>query len=192
MQHVMVQVGVRVGGISGNNTNGKIFNCYNVGKIECNSSTNGMIGGIIGLNADGEALVKNCYNLGGIYSKSNSYTGGIIGNIYRGSKCENCYTTGKIFILESVVKGKVIGSQGESGNEIVKKCYGLDEAYNSISNMDNTEYVVDCALKPSSEMKTQEFVDLLNTNNDDSPWEVDTTNINKGYPILKWQLNNNN
>ena len=37
----------------------------------------------------------------------------------------------------------------------------------------------------SGYMKTNEFLKYLN---DDNVWIRDTTNINNGYPILKWQV----
>ena len=43
-------------------------------------------------------------------------------------------------------------------------------------------------------MKTQEFVDMLNTDpetgENTGAYVMDTIGINNGYPILKWQLEN--
>ena len=44
--------------------------------------------------------------------------------------------------------------------------------------------------KSSNEMKTAEFVDLLNQDQEEDVWTRDE-NINEGYPILKWQMENN-
>ena len=35
-------------------------------------------------------------------------------------------------------------------------------------------------------MKSPDFVDLLNKDQEGSPWKQDTNNINNGYPILSW------
>ena len=41
--------------------------------------------------------------------------------------------------------------------------------------------------KTETEMKSEEFVTLLNEGQDGTPWKQDTNNINNGFPILSWQ-----
>lgn len=81
------------GGISGYQNSGKIFNCYNTGKVVSGQFIGG-IAGAAGLSGNSTVYIYNCYNIGSISSGTNS--GSIVGlsNANGGtSNNTNCYTT---------------------------------------------------------------------------------------------------
>ena len=72
-----------VGGISGDNYNGTISDCYNIGVISGKSSA----GGISGTNNNGS--ISNCYNAGSV-TGTGTLIGGVLG--HSGNKdLKNCY-----------------------------------------------------------------------------------------------------
>ena len=150
------------GGIAGeNNENAIIQYCFNKGNL---SQTHYVLGGIAGGNY---ATIKYCYNTGNISTTqgnaSTSFAYGIsnLGNI------KNCYNIGKIIAPYS----KTIADSDAT----IQNSYYLGT---------NTE---DTMCKDSEFMKTQEFVDLLNTENEEA-FCIDEKGINDGYPILSWQI----
>jgi hypothetical protein len=146
-----------VGGITGANWNNpSIINCYNIGSVLTKYGT-GLAGGIAG---DNEYLVSNCYNAGQITSThTGANVGGIVGNIKYGFSppiVQDCY-------YNSELNDKGIGY--------------IDTSTYTVTNVEG---------KTAEEMKTAEFVALLNGENG-SAFVQDTNNINNGFPILTWQ-----
>ena len=75
---------------------------------------------------------------------------------------------------------------------INKSDYVTSHIYNCFSEKDFAEQItlngtIDniSMIFDNGYMKTDEFLNCLNN---DSVWIKDTANINKGYPILKWQV----
>lgn len=171
-----------IAGISGDNglTIGVISKCYNGGKIEGNASITPIVGGISAVNY---YKVQNSYNNGEISSlKSSSFVGGVVGDNYGDTAItEKCYSINNI-IVNSVNTGKVVGNH--IYNSTTKNCYG-PSSYSTVSG--GSANIIECELKPEVEMKNQNFVDLLNSGQVDTPWLLDT-GINNGFPILKWQI----
>lgn len=149
-----------------------VENCYNKANIIADGS---YIGGIVGF-VTGEATIKNCYNMGTI--KGEDRVSGIIGTMnHKEGTIENCYNTGTIEATkdESVI-GEIVAYVNiqEDGNISIINCYRTD-ANNGIGNVsdDTTIVIVD----------TQTLLTGLG----DGYKEDYETQINKGYPILKWE-----
>lgn len=153
-------------------------------------------GGIIGLIwGGGQADVKNCYNAGNLISTP-SFAGGICGRVLSEKtasaasgntsilKIYNSYNVGEITATEYA--NAIVGWIGSDTETTLDNCYYL-------SNMNSGEYAVDNSVvvgsstkKESLEMKAESFVNLLNSNNEDTIWIKDINNRNNGYPILNW------
>ncbi len=201
-----------VGGISG--TGGTIINCgVNSGIITASGSTSTMTGGIIGSKAEildcynkanitsysnnsgayaggiagAYAKIENCYNIGTIKSSSNegSLSGGIIGeqNISP-YYVKNSYNIGHVNangITHNIIGG-IIGRNGWSssvpGVSVINSYCTTETAYSYLGYINSTENIVEKeSIKNYAQTLGQAYV------NDDN-------NINNGYPILKWQLEN--
>ena len=156
------------GGICGENFGGTVQECFNKGSIKFAwSQQRFALGGIAGYNS-GDIL--NCYNkdelAGGM---------GIIGGICGPNEgiVQNCYNASEIYSNLGTIAPVSINES--YGGETIN-CFYLD---NRLNDGNATELI-------EAEMKTQEFVDLLNTE-DTEIWKLDNNNINDGYPILSWQ-----
>ena len=180
--------GAEVGGIVRYQSAGRIENCYNTGTINCIiNKLNGLysIGGIIGQQTAGGEL-KNIYNMGNINVSTtikenlDVRIGGISGVI--SGRIEGGYNIGNI-------------TSDEQGTRwLVGELFGVAEADGIISNSFyiNNEPIgsnlsSNCITnKVTSEgLKSNETLNLLNQNGE--VWKKDTSNINDGYPIFKWQ-----
>ena len=168
-----------IGGIAGRNNNGtvvsKIELCCNFGNI--NVSAGGQVAGIVG-NADSgnniKNIVENCYNSGTITCNTNTI-GGIAGFV-QGVELRNCYNIGNI--ISTSTTGGIIGSALGSTNRYVNN-YWLDDcgATRGIGNLESSDGI------ESKSMSLMKNIDnILGTE-----FCSDTNNINKGFPILKWQ-----
>jgi len=177
-----------IGYIHNSSNIAQIVNCSNRGTVK-NTTNNYYAGGIVA-NTDSTVLkIEQCYNTGDVVGC------GIAAN--NKSFINNCYNTGK------TEYGLVINNQNE-----VKNCYSIGECTYKclIRKTDYTaSHIFNCfseknfvdkitlsgtvddisEIFESGYMKTNEFLKYLN---DDNVWIRDTTNINNGYPILKWQV----
>lgn len=150
------------------------------------------IGGIIGY-AYKYALAEKCSN----QSSINGYhgiAGGIIGDnseisYYRNGFYVNwCYNSGDIGGYGLAAKAKITNSYstGKSGtdecklqeNSSVHNCYFTNNG-NCVYYYNGRYYQ-----KTATELKTQDFLSLLNA--DSAYFCKDYTNINQGYPTFKW------
>lgn len=188
-----------VGGICGNLTNNSIISkCYNIGNINCNITTN--VGGIVGQAQ--KSKIENSYNGGNIQGETR--LGGIIGQIYNFSLLQNCYNTGNI-------NGdyRIGGIAGQSSAEIYN-CYNIGNilgnselggivGFNAISETNDSKgivrnvysienvYGINNGIIEQAEVKKLEEIKLISSLLGEA-FENDNSNINKGFPILKWQL----
>ena len=163
---VTVTGGRGVGGICGSGQGETLIDgCVNLGTV---TGSGNSVGGILGYG-DG-AIIKNCYNRGDITGTGDA--AGIAGGFFT-AMIRNCYSTGNI---------KAVGSSScyvgaiSTRNVVPKNSYFLNTAvYVGISlNMNGTG-------KSDEELK--ETADALG-----SSWGKDTYGINDGYPILTWQM----
>ena len=159
------------GGLVGNSF-GAIINCSS--NIQITGSTN--LGGIVGNMRCG--TVANCFSLGDITASSGSI-GGIVGNMqdYNGKSgiVSNCYNLGQISTSDTakVTIGELIGRIG-SGNYQASNLYynsylaklSCGIGYSAIADISEDSSVT--ALT-KTEMLSQGFVTLLNTNKSSLP-----------------------
>ena len=105
--------------------NGTIEHCQNKGNFSVTTDTTSLqMGGIVGV-AD-NSTVQYCANTGDMTSWT-PHTGGIVGQLYQGSKIINCYSTGKMVPLGHGTTnfGGIAGTVG-AGTEI-RHCYFAGE-----------------------------------------------------------------
>ena len=151
------------GGIAGENEY-LVEECFNTGNISAGRNA----GGIVGSNKTGISEINNCYNTGKI---TGTNAGGITG--YQVGKSANCYNAGEVSGTQS---GAVFGQQSSALSN--SNNYYLNTATVGIGDLtigdDSTTAVDSDRLKALAPTLGSAYVD-------------DTTGINSGYPILKWQ-----
>ena len=173
------------GGIAGGLTGTTMEQCYNIGEIRGIKK----IGGICGatLNMD-ESIIKNCYNVGDIIPEKTleseseiQYLGGIIGwmsSNQTSGTISNNYNIGKIETegKNATYVGGVIG--------LLSNTYTIKNNY-YITGISTTseELAVAGESKTEAEMKTEEFLALLNVDQETPVWELNPSK-NNGYPSL--------
>ncbi len=163
-----------------------IVMCYNTGKVE---STKGNAGGIVGGWCNHKDIIA-CFNTGEI--KANMYGGGI--KDANAGTIENCYNVGKVS-LNSTSSGPSVGAivnsnTGLSGttkvNGTISNCYYKnDSCSKGIGNSEELGNGTPIS-KTETEMKKIDFIEQLNNGGD--YYTQDTKNINNGYPVLKWMV----
>ena len=145
------------------------------------------MGGIVGFNSGTNAVIENSYNIGMIFCGARAdMLGGIVGRNNSGATIRNCYSTGTYTYSSIVYFGGVNGYNYSPS--IINNSYYLNTTATKAYNPANISGVTNCTSKTEQEMKDASFVALLDTDNEESVWSADTTGINNGYPILKWQL----
>ena len=105
--------------------NSTIEHCQNKGNFSVTMDTTALqMGGIVGLAQN--STVQYCANTGDMTSWT-PHTGGIVGQLYQGSKIINCYSTGKLVPLGHGTTnfGGIAGTVG-AGTEI-RHCYFAGE-----------------------------------------------------------------
>lgn len=183
-------MGCNVGGLAGANR-GTIKECYNAANVNAKySCKENRIGGIIGVN-EGTGIIENIYNTGIVFSKifgeqleeedDICITGGVMGK--NNGTTNNAYSVGKVINRNNEVSRCFInGVMGRNYSEI-SNCYYLE---NTISTSGINTTISDYGdAKSSTQMKSQELLDLLNQENS-SIWKF-SSGKNQGYPILYWE-----
>ena len=180
-----------VGKISG--INQSVFNCYNDGELKSPSRTGGIIGIVITeiKNGNANVNVENCYNKGKIDGLQ-QVAGGIIGGAeiwqMEGTtytlKVKNCFNIGKII---GTYKGELVGRVMNATDIELEKCYYILNGNNVIGLKQGTgDYTItDVSGEEIDYIKSNEFVDLLNSNignnTDWKKWKLG----NDGYPSFE-------
>ena len=187
--------GTNIAGTIGSNE-GIINECSNEANVTLSYSncTNDRVGGVVGVN-EAAGSIQNIYNIGNIScqiatnserNEKYSYIGGTVGNNL--GNINNAYCKGNINVMSDInVKTNVDGvcSRDERGtiNGEIKNCYHLENIINAsgtiVTITENGE------VKTSDEMKSQEFLDLLNQYNS-GMWKF-VSGKNNGYPVLYWE-----
>lgn len=162
-----------IGGITGNGLyTTTITYCYNLGKITGNGDDGtgySSVGGIAGSST----RTLYCYNRGDVYG-AKGQAAGMVGNNYGagGTAINYCYNTGVISGY-----GRAIGSiMGECNETAIANC-----VYTSGPNALGYR---------GSESNCRRITDEQMKSYTDEYFKTDTKNINDGYPILEWQLEN--
>lgn len=189
-------VGCFAGGIAG--LGGKnIDSCYNKANIMARTSTKNypneaFAGGIIGnFNADGKIL--NCYNTGNTDAEGyQGFAGGITGSATKVSNeksIKNCYSTGipKATGNYAAYAGGIIGRTGWSASNLP---IDMDNIYHTTNATYSYYYWSTTQKKVISSTARKTEPDTLKTyaTTLGYAFEDDTIDINKGYPVLRWEL----
>ena len=185
----------KVGGIVGM-CYGNVSGCVNAGAVSATGDTYGAssVGGIVG-GLEAGATITECYNRGTISAAH--IGGGIAGYAMgTGAAITNCYNVGTVAVTVDSLNpfcGAVAGVVKDGAT--LSNCYFLKGCYTfvhmSTSHTDEgvgyapTEGSVNAECKESSEMKLSAFALLLSPIN--RAFNMDSENINDGYPVLKWQ-----
>ncbi len=187
---------VRVGGILGRGINNKISNCYNKANVkgEMNKvlGNNTIVGGIVGSFSGG--ILSNCYNQGKVDAIGYAiFTGGISSDTLSKSsnetEVENCYNVGEIGKNNSgsiIYNAGLIARNGFSAINYeakVTNCYCTEDSKYSFYYWNGST-----ANMTSIQGRIEANILKSYANNLENAFEADTTVINNGYPILKWQL----
>lgn len=199
-----------IGGFASELCDCVVENCYNYGNViikdvlnygSSYSSSTFTVGAFSG-NASSTDIsdeeIKNCYNFGNITLNSSCdevILGGFIGEIYSGKEeimgIKNCYTIGEINIQsdKNIVKGSFFGTVegNETGTANIENCYYLNEIGTILGEDSENITITNSGKKTEEEMKSQEFIQTLNTNNETEIWKMDSKNQNKGFPMLYFQ-----
>jgi hypothetical protein len=167
-----------VGGIVGKigkTVNGAtIENCANYATIS-NTDAKGC-GGIVGAGWNG-GVVRNCYNAGTVSSSYTCPTGGISGS--NEITIENCYNIGTISASADSY-AMAIGTNNGGGTNVTN-CFWLTDSAPGGGYYGKTNgTVTECS---AAELKSAATLSKLG-----SAFTADTTGLNGGYPILKWQV----
>lgn len=171
-----------VGGLVGKN-HGSIENCFNAAAVSGAQSKG--VGGVAGANwTAGTVAIINCYNIGTV---TTTYSTGLAGGMAGDNEnlISGCYNAGQINATQPAGWAGGIAGNLKGGSPTVSDCY-YNSDLNSKGIGGGSGTVNNVAGKTTAEMKTAEFVALLNANGG-TAFAQDTNNINNGYPILSWQ-----
>ena len=184
---------VYIGGIIGTSSTKNLQYCYNSGEIVGNAETLYM-GGITGNLSGQNAIINNVFNIGKITIKKEkvekAYVGGIDGgNPGENIQINNAYNTGTINVenLEALVKQTIGSIFGNNWANSIK--------FNNCNYLAGT-YSVGVGGSGSSTGVTQldsieDFPSVLSVvnggNEEEGEFVEDSNNVNKGYPIFRWQ-----
>lgn len=171
---------ILAGGV-GSTSSGNMNKCANIGDINAETLIEGeaeLLIQIGGVTAALQAQIQNCYNRGDITVKANQGeldVGGVAGKYMLGGTINNSYNTG---IIEWQNGGtSYVGGISARMTSNITNSYYLDN-----SDFTNTNENAG-KIKSMEEMKTQEFVNLLNTGLSELVWEI-KGGENDGYPTL--------
>ncbi len=169
--------GSYAGGIVGTGEkNGQVMNCYNTGLVKGVSE----IGGICGQMAENFSIV-NCYNVANVTATGQG-SGGIVGSMYNSASLKHCYNVGAV-AGQSGFLGRPQAIAGDTSfNSVVENCYYVKEL--TVVGDDNKAV----SEKTAEELKSADFISLLNASQSPAVWVADTKNINGGFPLLSWQM----
>ena len=148
----------------GSNEAGNITNCFATGNVSAGAYPHA--GGLVGYTVDftGTSYIQNCYATGDVSGSAWGYLGGLYGRNYQGIALINNFWNLDAQIIASELHGYTPQVHGSGDG---------------------------CLAKPSAEMKTSGFVELLNAGISDTEtyygWEL-VSGANDGYPVLKQAL----
>ena len=184
-----------VGGIIGEADGLNIEKAYNEGVIETSSSSDAFVGGIAGFNNG--LMTNNTYNVGEIKAKSDGVLllGGIVGNAGNPNNTQytyvkNSFNVGRLIDTGSATSsiGAIIGGIVTEENILIAPWYINNSyflegtatlGYGYFSNWPT--YDGSFEIKNEQEMKSEDFVTLLNSNQAQPAWKASSTG---GYPEL--------
>ena len=81
--------------------------------------------------------------------------------------------------------GGIVGANNTSKPLAIQNCYFLQTSSNNIIGSGPNDNITNSKSMTEEEMKSDDFIDLLNENTNEDIWKKDIENINNGYPIFK-------
>lgn len=186
---------LNLGGIIGEASGLNIEKCYNIGNLNANSSSDANVGGIAGFNA---LTNNNTYNAAEISAKAdgNLMLGGIVGNagnplyVYT-PYVKNSYNTGTLTNTGTGNSsiGAIIGGFSDGGDKVIISSWFIRNSYflegsATLGHGYFTSWLTyegSFETRSEEEMKSEEFVDLLNSGQTQASWKA---SISGGYPEL--------
>lgn len=186
---------LNLGGIIGEASGLNIEKCYNIGNLNANSSFDANVGGIAGFNA---LTTNNTYNAAEISAKAdgNLMLGGIVGNagnplyVYT-PYVKNSYNTGTLTNTGTGNSsiGAIIGGFSDGGDKVIISSWFIRNSYflersATLGHGYFTSwptYEGSFETRSEEEMKSEEFVDLLNSGQTQASWKASSSG---GYPEL--------
>lgn len=172
--------GHTAGGVVGRIDSGSssaVVNCYNTASVQGTTK----VGGVVGDQYAYGSAVSNVYNMGNVTAVT-GYAGGILGN-FRSGMLTNAYMASDVFGNADSARGKIVGILEASGQQkTLSQVYYLDEpAFDIVANLNG------CTIQNGiAEGRSAEQLKALAPQLGDSFMD-DTSILNGGYPILKWQ-----
>lgn len=154
-----------------------VVNCYNTASVQGTTK----VGGVVGDQYAYGSAVSNVYNMGNVTAVT-GYAGGILGN-FRSGMLTNAYMASDVFGNADSARGKIVGILEASGQQkTLSQVYYLDEpAFDIVANLNG------CTIQNGiAEGRSAEQLKALAQQLGDSFMD-DTSILNGGYPILKWQ-----
>jgi len=113
-----------IGGVVGGNYGGTVEYCYSTGNV----SGVQLVGGVVGVNSDDEAVVfprygkvQHCYATGSVSSGSAFRVGGVVGGNFGDCTIQYCYALGDVsgvYLIGGIV--------GENGGGTVEHCVAMN------------------------------------------------------------------
>ena len=164
--------------------NNSVNECYNKGILTLSSNVGEVYAGGISAQNGANSSINNSYNTGIIQingSHSILAIGGIVGNSSTNS-IDNCYSTQVIISEISANQGAIIGKLNSASSG--RNNYYLEGSSYAIGNIIDTSFAQSTS---EGDMKDVEFYKTLN----ESSYVYDEDNRNNGYPILRWENNEN-
>jgi len=156
-----------VGGLVGSMTDSTVEECFST--VDISSLAHNRYGGLIGIVASNSNVI-NSYARGSV-SGTNSLAGGLVSHLNTNSNIVNSYSTGFVFAPGSYVGGFL----GYRQSGICNDSFWDTQTSNQATS--------DCATgKTSDQMKNSSTYTNWDFGN---VWSIDS-NINDGYPYLKW------
>lgn len=153
-----------------------IENCYTTCSASTTAGSSTAVGGLIGkLDSSASVLVSDSYSTGTV--SSGAYAGGLFGTVSANAKAShtfsNCYASGQV----TGASGKAFGLAYilTSSGYTFTNCY-----YNSANGTAASKDATGTDAIPSD---LSSFASALG-----SAFQSDSTSINGGYPVLKWQV----
>ena len=170
------------GGILGGQENGhgNILNSYNEGEVHGIGNSGGIIGNLAIWGQEMNVNINNCYNIGAV--KSNKIAGGILGVQSKNNlSINNSYNAGNIGgTKEGEILGQIVTATDTETKTEFSNVYCVNTAIGT-GELTSGE----ATLKSVSEIKSQSFVNLLNsnigTNADWEKWKLGEA----GYPTFE-------
>jgi hypothetical protein len=163
-----------VGGIVGYADNSTISNSFVSGTIHGNYNVGGIAGSI------NKSIILNAYSIASI--TGNNMIAGIVGNSTQSinNAINNCFNVGSINATSTAIGG-IVGLL--SPQIAILSCFYLKQTSLLNGNFIGT-------VKTSTQLKSADFVTLLNGTLNSNAWSKDN-GTNNGYPTLSWQNTQN-